>query len=164
MSEQTAQREVAKWSTAEADGAVIIVRDWASHEVLVWFDESRKGWECDECGQHTESRPSSTCVHTQAACRDLSIDTATRIAGLVHKPPRANTASTSRTKVQMVLEQALADSLARTAEQRAERNRIHDERHRPLTSEVTTRQMTDADRRRLEEARRRKASRYATWA
>lgn len=158
-------REMSRWVAAEIDGTTVAVRDWVTGDeaLLDWNDEA-SAWECSECGLQA-ARPSQaivTCIHVTSGLRPLPAETAVQIGCDLVKRRRGKTvADNAATPDVKAIEEA------RTAIARAEAKAVvgkhadRDAEHERITSVVTTRVMTDADRAKLEERRRKKSRAFA---
>lgn len=143
-----------RWTAAERDDLLTLVRDPHGDEVLVEFNP--QAWVCTTCGLFPIARARKSwqaCIHIQAATRALPIATALRIASIVAQGRSAK----ARTAAPGVNEKAHdAVALAKSAITRTERNSSRDGQHLRIVGEVTTRRMTDEDVARLAERRRKK--------
>jgi hypothetical protein len=140
------------WCVEEQDGPTVIVRGVASNKlVLVEHDGNR--WVCSECGEQP-TRVTQLCVHTIKAAEGLPRDVATQIAAAVMTPRK------SKLKSQSQAPEPAASGPSKGANpgarEHVDRHRARDEEYRRIVEPVTTRRITDADRDRLAEARRRK--------
>lgn len=141
--------ESARWSVDEQDGAVIILKRIGEDRlVLVEHDGAR--WLCSECGDQP-MKAGLTCAHTTAATKNLPRAVAAQIANRIAKPTRTPTAKSP--KVSAHGKATIRRPAGPNAGQRFE---ARDEDFRRITSEVTVRRMTDADRQRLAERRKHK--------
>lgn len=139
------------------------VREFGKADVFVELEADPAAWTCSECGTFRLADRSSgliTCPHTMAATRGMSRETVQRVVEIV-APTKPPTGSRGDGISPADVERALAESLARGADARALRAAEHDSEFQPVVGEVVVRTMTDVDRRKLEEARARKAKTYS---
>jgi hypothetical protein len=131
------------------------VRRQTGEEAVVELVPKQQAWVCSECGSFSTDRAKNsgvvTCEHVGAATRDMPHQTALAMCSALVPPQQPKVASPAPAGLDHV-----AVMLAKSAEERAERNRKRDEEYRALTSEVTVRTMTEEDRERLRLARERK--------
>jgi len=139
--------EAARWSVVEHDGPVIVVRGPGGGEVVVAFEGDR--WNCSECGSQS-GNVTMKCAHIVAAARSMPLALALEIASKVSKPLSGGALNTAAKRAAVA---ATAAILAAGADKRAARVAEHDAAYRSHVSSVTVRQMTDADRAKLEARR-----------
>jgi hypothetical protein len=158
-------RALNRWVAAEIDGTTVAVRDWVigDEALLDWNDEAT-AWECSECGLQA-ARPSQaivTCVHVTSGLRFLPAETAVEIGCDLVKRRRGKTVIDKAAVVDVAAIDEARAAIAR-AEGKAVREKYadQDDHHRRIASEVTVRQMTDEDRAKLEERRRKKSRAFA---
>ncbi|MBZ5737508.1 hypothetical protein [Nocardioides mangrovi] len=142
---------------AERDGMLAVVRSMRGDESLVEFDVRRRRWVCSGHGARV-------CDCVSAATLNLPLAVALRVAAVI-APKRKGGALSAKSggakDGESANQRALAEALARSASERAERVSVHDSQHEQATAAITTRQMTDADRTRLAERRAAKRRSYS---
>lgn len=151
MSAVAMSAESARWHAVERTGWVWLVRS-IGEEVVVEFDDD--AWHCSDHGAFPLSGRKSgvnTCEHVMAATRHMPLDVALEIVAVIAPPKPAKNPSPKGAKTDDESAGGIPGAVAR-----AERNAIHDDQFGPTVGEVTVRQMTDADRQKLAEARARK--------
>lgn len=140
--------KIRRW-VAERDGMLAVVRSMRGDESLVEFDVGRKRWVCSAHGARV-------CDCVSAAIRELPVAVALRVAALIAAKRKGGSLSAKSGGAkdgESANQRALANALATSASERAERVSVHDRQHEQATAAVTTRQMTDEDRTRLAERR-----------
>lgn len=160
---QIDQSEVARWRAVASDGTTSIVERLGRPMVMITWDDEHSSWECSEHGLFA-TKSLVTCMHIQAACRDMAPEVATWLATALSRPRTGKTAPEKATEGpnEEAIAQARAAITRAEAKALARRNAARDAEHQRLTSQVTTRQISDADRDRLAERREAKR-RTLSW-
>lgn len=157
----TKSEKTNRWRVEDSDGAMFLLsRIGRSEAVLVEHNGER--WVCSEDGPQPTSRtaPKVQCVHVEVVGSRLPLSVALSIASsIAASADKAKVGRGGRSKGMLEAERASARLLAAGQEKRAERAREHDSSF-VMATPVVVRQMTDADRAKLEVARARKAKRY----
>jgi len=91
----------------------------------------------------------------------MPLKDALEVAAVVASGHRKVKPGTSAAEGQKANDLALADALAKTAEERARKAARYDEQHQRVTATVATRRMTEEDRVRLAKRRAMKRKSYA---
>lgn len=159
-------KDATRWRVTERDGSIAIVSRLGYEDVIVEW--SHDHWVCSACGSQATTGKTCpvTCEHVMAVGRYLPVNLALAMVSAFAKPPRPTKppreAKFGRTLEDGETERAVAASLAKGAAHRAARAAEHDEAYSPMTSPVTVRQATEADRLKLEAARERKSKTFKT--
>ena len=154
----TIDDEVSRWHVEETDGTVFLLGRFGHESVLVEWDEKAARWNCSACGPHVATGVTSlACAHIVKAAGSLPLDVALRLASQVAQQSASRRGVIGKGKSKAKGEKAAQKAeVAVGAERRARRLEQRDAEHLGITSEVRVRPITDVDRRRLAERRRRK--------
>lgn len=160
---RTAMSETTRWVIEESDGTRFLLRRLGGARTAV-VDHDGERWACSEDGPQQGRRGSASnqCAHVQVVGRSLSMSMAQTIADRLVNKDVKRPLITKADVEQAAEPRTEADIIAAGAPIRAKRARQHDEQFQGVTGEVVVRQMTDEDRRKLQERRARKARSFVT--
>lgn len=152
---RTTPSETAHWVIDDSDDTTWLLRRLGSGRPVV-VEHDGVGWVCSEDGQQPgragQAHAMGQCVHVQVVGRSLSVPLAATLAARI----ASTHAKRGTEKAEKVERRSQADIIAAGAEVRAKKAQEHDEAFVAATP-VVVRQATDEDRRKLEEARARRA-------